>query len=156
QLFGDFGENFVRVKRGDSVAGDEIQQAEVARLGALFVEEPGVLDGDTGFAGENTEQFEMAFVEGFFLVGKDAQGGDRAVVGNQGDAAERARGANRFNAELADLSWVIFADENGLTGAQDVFRDVIAGGTGTLGHAYAANHFQLKFHDVADGVEGSE
>ena len=41
-----------------------------------FLEEARVFDGDTGFAGEDAKQFEMAFVEGAFVVGEYAEGAD--------------------------------------------------------------------------------
>src|SRR5260221_5956215 len=66
ELFGDFGEDLVGIKGGDRVAGNKIEQAEVAGFGALVLEEAGVFDGDAGFAGEDAEEVEGAFLVGAF------------------------------------------------------------------------------------------
>ena len=65
----------------------------MARLGALFLEEAGVFNGDAGFAGEHAKKLEVAFVEGAIFIGEDAQRANGVIVGDQRNTTERARGA---------------------------------------------------------------
>src|SRR5271157_2555185 len=156
ELLGDFGQHFIGVERGDGVAGDEIQEIEMARLGALFLEEAGVFNGDAGFAGEHAKKLQVAFVKGAILIGEDAQRANGVIIGNQRNSAEGARSAQSIDAEFADFGEIVFANENGLPGAQDVLGEVIAGGARAFRHAHAINHFQLKLDSIAQGIRGRE
>jgi len=128
----------------------------MARLGAFFLEEAGVLNGDTGFAGEDAKKLKVAFVKSAVLIGEDAESADSVIVGDERDATERASGAQRIDAEFADFRDKALADENGLAGTQDVLGEVIAGGARALGHAHAFDHFQLKLNGIAKGVRRCE
>src|SRR5208337_16357 len=156
ELLGDLGQHFIGVERGDSVARDEIQEIEMARLGALSLEEAGVFNGDAGFAGEHAKKLKVAFVEGAILIGEDAQRADGVIVGNQRNSAEGAQGTQSIDAEFADFGEIVFANENGLAGAQDVLGEVIAGGARALRHTHAINHFQFKLDGVARGIGSCE
>src|SRR5258708_305192 len=155
ELLGDFGEDFVRIERGDGVAGDEVEQAEMAGLGALILEEARIFNGDAGFAGENAEEFEMPFVVGPIVVGVDAERSNGLVIGDERDSAEGAGSENGFNAQLAGFNREIFTNEDRLASADNVFGEVIPGGTRVHGLALTANHFEIEIDGVADRVRGS-
>ena len=152
ELFGNLGQHFIGIQRGDGVARNKIQKIQMARLGAFFLEEAGVLNGDTGFAGEDSEKLQVAFVESTVLIGEDTESTNRVIVGDERDATERAGGAQWVDAKFSDFGDEILADQNRLACTQDVFGDVIASGTRALGHAHAFNHFQLKLNGVAQGI----
>ena len=101
ELLGHFGKDFVGVQRGDGIAGNEIDEVEMASLGAFFLEEAGIFDGDTGFAGEYAKKFKMTFVVHAFRIGEDAERADGVIVSDEGHTAERAGGADRIDAELS-------------------------------------------------------
>jgi len=103
ELLGDLGQHFIGIERGDGVAGDKIQKIEMARLGALFLEEAGVFNGDAGFAGEHAKKLKMAFVEGAILIGEDAQRANGVIVGDQRNSAEGARGAQSDRRRVCGL-----------------------------------------------------
>src|SRR6202008_4051760 len=128
ELLGYFGQNFVRVERGDGVLRNQVQQAEVARLRAFFLKQAGILNGDACFAGQDAKQFQMAFVEGPVLIGKHTQGADDAVVGDQRHATERTRSAQRLNPQLPHFADIVIANEDRLARTKNVLRQVIANG----------------------------
>src|SRR5260221_4836515 len=68
ELPGDFGEDLVGIKGGDRVAGNQIEQAEVAGFGALVLEEAGVFNGDAGFAGADAQGVEVSLIVDALLV----------------------------------------------------------------------------------------
>jgi hypothetical protein len=68
QLLGDLGEHLVGIQRGDGVSRNSVEQREVARLGALFLKQPCILNGDARFAGQHAHQFEMPFVKGVVVI----------------------------------------------------------------------------------------
>src|SRR5690348_12548701 len=153
QLLGDFREHLVGIQRGDGVARNGIEQRQVARFGALFVEETSVFDGDAGFAGEHAEQLEMALIKSALVVGENGHGADGVVISHKGNAAKTASLANGFDAELSDFIDIIFANQNRLARSNDVFGEMVSGRANTAGHAIAADDFQLKAKFVVDGIE---
>jgi len=50
----------------------------MTRLGALFLEQPRIFDGDTGFARQHAQQFQVTFVKRLVFIGKNGHGADRA------------------------------------------------------------------------------
>ncbi len=153
ELLGNLREHFVGIQSGDGVARNNIEQREVARLGALFLEESRVFDGDTGFAGQHAQQFQVAFVKGALVIGENRHGPDGAVVGHQRNAAETPARANGIDAKFLGFFHVIVANQDRLPRADDVFGYVVAGRAGALRHARAIDHFQIKGHLVTGGIE---
>ena len=90
---GDLREHLVGIERGDGVAGDVVDQGELARFFLLLLEEPRVFHGDAGFAGQDAQEFHMALVERVFLRAVHGHHADGAVVANQRDGADRAESA---------------------------------------------------------------
>ena len=79
---GDLGEHFFGIQSGDGVAGDIVDQCELLGFSLLFGEEAGVFDGDGGFAGEDAQQLDVAFIESAFLRAVDGHHADGLVVQN--------------------------------------------------------------------------
>src|ERR1700676_147742 len=121
-------------------------------LGAFFLKEASVFDGDAGFAGQNAKEFQMALIKNTFLVRVNAEDSDGLVVGDERNAAEGAAGANGFDTEFAGLAHVIIANEHGLTSAQNIFGDVIAGGARALRLAHPVNHFEFELNGISQQI----
>ena len=107
----------------------------MARASLLFAEQARILDGDACFASQNAHQLQMAFVEHTLLQTVRDHHTDGAIVKNQRHAAEAPHALNRFDSQAANLSREVFADEQGLTGADHVFREVVPHGPRPLGQA---------------------
>src|SRR5215470_4901422 len=156
QLFCDFRQNFIGIEGGDRIARDHVQEAEVARFGSFFLEKAGVFNGDTSFASEYAQNFEMTFVVGAFFVGEEAQRADRVIVSDEGDTAERASGANRLDAQFADFVDEILANQNRLARPQYVFGQVIARRPRSLCLAYALDGVEFEMNQIAGHVVGGK
>src|SRR5271165_6003653 len=113
-------------------------------LSTLFLEQAGVLDGDTGFAGQHAHEFQMTVVKGPLVIAEDCQRANDAVVSDQGHAAEAAPLANGFDTHLADFGHVIVANEHRLARADDVFSNKVSSRSAPRRLAFSANHFQFK------------
>jgi len=59
QLPGNFREHLVGVQRGNGVAGNSVEQGQVARFGAFFVKETRVFDGDAGLVCEGGRKVDL-------------------------------------------------------------------------------------------------
>ena len=98
------------IQRGYGITRNGIEQGQMPRFGALFVEETRVFDSDAGFAGKHAEQLEVTFIEGPLVVREHRHGANGMVVGHQGNAAKAAAGANGFDPQSLYLADVILPD----------------------------------------------
>ncbi len=97
------------------------------RLGALFVEEPCVFNGDTRFAREHAHKLEVPFVKSALILGKNGHGSDGVVVSDQRNAAEASMLKNGLDAKFFNFSGIVFADKHGLARANNVFGEIVSG-----------------------------
>src|SRR5580700_4804370 len=121
----------------------------MAGFGALFLEKAGVFDCNAGLAGEDTHQFEMAFVVCALVVGEDAQSADGVIVSDKRNATEGPGSAERLDAELADFGDEVVANKNGLASAENIFGEMVAGRAGALGKTNALDEFEVEVNLVA-------
>src|SRR5262249_61075743 len=117
------------------------------------MEKPGIFDGDTGFTCKHSEKFEMALVEGGFVIGENSHGADGVIVSHQGNAAETATLADRLDAKLFDFIDIVLADQDRLPRSNEVLGEVVSGGTRAPGDAIAAEDFQIKAKFVAQRIK---
>src|SRR5258708_34991914 len=96
----------------------------------------------------------MAFIVGALVAGVDAGRSNGLVMGAERHSTEGAGSETGFNAQLAGFNSEIFADEDRLASADDVFGEVIPGGTRVHGLALTANHFEIEIDSVADRARG--
>ena len=102
------------------------------RLGALFVEQPGVFNGDTRFACQDAQKLKVTFVKHALVVGVHGHRANGVIVGDERHAAEASRCTQGFDAQLFRLGHVIVPDEHRLPCPNDVLGDVIACGASAL------------------------
>ena len=122
QFFRDLGEHFIRVERGNDVAGNVVEQRQVARFRPLLAEQPRIFQSDDRFAGQHAHHFQVPDVERAFLGTLQDHGSDGPLVQQQRHAAEAALvRILRFQTQLAHFFGVIFADQDGLARAHQVF-----------------------------------
>ena len=153
KLFGDFCEHLVWIQRGDGVTRNGVEQRKVPGLGALVIEQPGVFDCDTGFAGQDAQKFQVAFVKNALVVGIYGHRTDGVVVGDERHAAEASRCAQRLDAELLRLAHIIVADEHGLPRPYDVLGEVIAGGASAPRQSLAIHDLEIELDFIAQRVK---
>src|SRR5579859_5741427 len=156
ELLRDFRQHFVGIQGGDGVARNRVEQREMTRLGALFVEKAGVFDGDTRFAGEHAHQLKMPLIKRALVIGKDCHGADGVVIRYERDAAVATAIAERIHAEFFSFGDIVIADEYRLPGTNDVFGDVIAGGPAARRLGSAADDFQIELHLIAKRIQRSD
>src|SRR5260370_41746420 len=96
----------------------------------------------------------MPFVVGPMGVGVDAERSNGLVIGDERAPAEGAGSENGFNAQLAGFNREVFTNEDRLASADNVFGEVIPGGTRVHRLAITADHFQIEIVGVADRVRG--
>src|SRR5277367_6857113 len=99
----------------------------MTRLGALFVEEPRVFDGDARFAREDAHQFEMSFIKRTLVLRKNGHDADGMVIRDERNAAEAALLENRLGAEFFNFGDEVLANQHGLPRSYDVLREIVAG-----------------------------
>ena len=120
---------------------------------ALFLEEPRILNRNTGLACQHSQQFEVAFIKCLVLVGEHRHRANRPVVGHQRNAAEAALAAERFNTKLSRFFDEIVADQNWLPRANHIFGQEISRCTCAPWDSSAIDDFQIEMHFVADSIE---
>ena len=154
---GDLGEHLFGIQSSDGVAGDIVDQRELLGFLLLFGEEAGVFDGDGGFAGEDAQQLDVAFIESALLRAVDGHDADGLVVQNQRHGAHRAGLFIGLKTQARGFFGELFADQQRLGGANHVFREVIARGPRSFGLALAFDHFDFEANLFGFAiVEGDE
>src|SRR5690348_2562794 len=149
ELFRDFRQHFVGIQGGDSVSRNRVQQGEMTRLGALFVEKARVFDGDTRFAGEHAHQLQMPLIKRALVIGKNGHGADGVVIRYERHAAVATAVAERIHAEFFGFHDIVIADEHRLPCTDDVFSNVVAGGPAAWRLGCAADDLQIELHLIA-------
>ena len=152
ELFGDFCEHLVGIERADGMAGNVVEQRQVARAGLLFLEQARVLNGDAGFAGQHAHQFEMSLVKHALLRAVRDHHADGAIMEHQGHSAETSHTLNGLDPQAVHFGREILADEQRLAGANQIFGQVIPHGAGALRQTHAFAHFQFELDFVVNGV----
>jgi hypothetical protein len=126
------------------VAGDVVDESQLLGFFLLRGEEAGVFDGDGGFAGEDTQQLDVAFIERAFLQAMHGHHTDGLIIQDERNGADRTGLFLRFKTEARGFFSELLADQERLNGANYMFREVIAGGACAFGLAHAFDDFDFE------------
>ena len=126
------------------------------RLRAFLLEQPRVFHRNRSFACQHAQQLEVALVERSFLIREYGHRADRAVVGDQRNAAETAARSNRVYAKLLRLFRIIFANQYGLARADNIFGNVISRRPRANRQTNSVDDLQIETHFVQRTVYRSD
>jgi hypothetical protein len=134
--------------------GNEIDEAQVTSLSALFLEEAGISMAMLASLAR-TRRSSRWPSSCFRSVSGRCESADGVVV-SDGGTTERAGRADGLYSQFLYFIDEIFADEDGLARAKNIFGDVITGGPRAFGHANGVDHFQFEAYGIAERIKGSE